>query len=319
MKRNNILVSEFRNFHTTIPRETVNIWEWLLGENPYKWTITKLRSLSIESARKRTKSTLIPAITVSGIFSERKKSGLIKHSGLICLDIDHIDDIAPVKTILSKLPYVIYAGLSSSGTGLFVIIEISNPDRHLEHYYSLERDFKELGIIIDPACKDITRLRGYSFDDDPYINWNAEIYRNTLTGSSVLKETDSPTGYTPVPATKERDLIRNLMMVRDCGDIAVYPDDIKSKIRGLTSRITYDGTDITYQWADWFMVCNIFAYIFGESGRLLFHKISRFYHKDENKYYDFRECDDLFDKCLLRPYRYSVWDFFALCGRYHYY
>ena len=40
----------------------------------------------------------------------------------------------------------------------------------LNHYYALEEEMKSFGITIDKNCKDITRLRFATYDEDYYYN-----------------------------------------------------------------------------------------------------------------------------------------------------
>lgn len=173
-------VSCFANYRTPDNPAAVNLLTWLTSEK-YRAKVEYIRGCTDQDEIKALKSGL-PAITPSGIFSERKETALIEHSGLICIDIDAKDNPnlanwQDVPEILRKLANVAYAGLSVSGNGYFAILPILRPERHRHHFYALQRDFLALGIVIDPACKDVSRLRGYSYDSAPYFNHNAQPYR----------------------------------------------------------------------------------------------------------------------------------------------
>ena len=80
---------------------------------------------------------------ISGIFQPtRKAENLVKHSGLICVDIDRqdnlqIDNWDEVKQELSKLPQIAYASLSVSGNGYFVTIPLVSI--RLQHFATLSK------------------------------------------------------------------------------------------------------------------------------------------------------------------------------------
>ena len=72
-------------------------------------------------------------------------------------------------------------GRSCSGEGLFGIVPIKDPEKHLGHFLALEKDLAGRGIVIDKSGKDITRLRFYSYDPDAYYNIRAETYTSLYT------------------------------------------------------------------------------------------------------------------------------------------
>lgn len=65
---------------------------------------------------------------------------------------------------------------------------MTSPGSNMEpSYYALERDFKDLGITIDPSYTDISRLRFQSYDPNPYVNPEAIVYDKFLNESTVKK------------------------------------------------------------------------------------------------------------------------------------
>ena len=137
--------------------------------------IEYLRTLQTKEERNAIKRRL-PQACISGIFQPtRKADNLVRHSGLICLDVDRkdnqdIDNWADLKQELAKLPQVAYISLSVSGNGYFLILPLRYPQFHKQQFVQLKRDFNKMRIIIDPACGDVTRMRCMSYDPRPYIN-----------------------------------------------------------------------------------------------------------------------------------------------------
>lgn len=147
----------------------------------YKDDILRLRAVFYKEKRNALKRSL-PQATISGVFSPtRAKNNLSQHSGLICVDIDAKDnpdiwDWETLKQDLSVLPQIAYCTLSVSGKGLFLVIPLRYPEKHLQQFRPLQIDFRKMGIMIDSACSDITRLRCLSYDEHPIINENATLY-----------------------------------------------------------------------------------------------------------------------------------------------
>jgi len=119
------------------------------------------------------------ALMPSGIFSNRGKNFLVKHTRFIAIDIDfkdnlHITNYTSIKEQLSKLSCVAYCGLSVSGTGYWALIHIEYPDKHEEHFEFIRQYLAMKGLVIDPVCKNVDRVRYYSFDPDAYFNHSAK-------------------------------------------------------------------------------------------------------------------------------------------------
>lgn len=172
----NIECSMFRDAKATDP-QTVNLLQWLKSDK-YLQQQQRVRSLTNEGERKAAK-VLMPCIAPSGVFSKRGAAYLQKHTGLIAIDIDlkdnrHISNFADLKNELCKIPNVAYCGLSVSGNGYWLLILIAHPEKHELHFRFIETYFASKGLKIDPACKDVGRLRFYSYDADAYFNHAAK-------------------------------------------------------------------------------------------------------------------------------------------------
>ena len=186
----NIELSMFTGSQSNIPK-TVNLLDWL--KDPSFVELQKrVRACATKDEKDHLKRTIMPAITPSGLFSNKRgKDYLIKHSGLIAIDIDgkdnpHITNFHEIKKEICKLSMIAYCGLSVSGQGYWALIPIAHPDKHEKHYHFLEDYFeKKFGLKIDPACKDLPRLRFYAYDPDAYFNHNAKqlqaYYRPPIT------------------------------------------------------------------------------------------------------------------------------------------
>lgn len=314
-----ISVSLFRKHGENRPCGSINIWAWLLKEPDCLQVINQIRSITDKETIRQLKGKL-PCVTMSGTFSERNSGKLIEHSGLICIDIDgkdnpHIADMDDLKRTLSKLPYVLYCGLSVSGRGVFCLIPIAAPNRHRQHFYSIEKDFQEMGITIDSACKDITRLRYCSYDPKPVININAVVYDKHIESSSATRMPRKAQNRTTTRVSNGADIqheeesimsiedyfLKPMVDVNSNRPIKVMAKSAKDKILEFVDYIDGEKTDITMIYDDWIAICIIMVKILGEDGRTLFQKISRFFDK-----YTSEECDNTYTSILLRQDTYKM-------------
>ncbi len=174
---NDIKVSFFENVLDVTPKQ-IPLLRWLSGSDRYNPLVTQIRATGDKEKRNELKKQL-PAITPSGIFRRRGAAFLVKHSGFISLDFDNLQNPAETKAKISQIANVFYCGLSVSGAGLWALVPISNPEHHKQHFDALRIDFLRLGLIIDRACSDVSRLRFYSYDAEPYINFDAVTYSKT--------------------------------------------------------------------------------------------------------------------------------------------
>ena len=94
MRSNNerMRVSGFKNAKTTKPVGDYFIDDILAGikDGKFREKVEQLRSIKDKNAYAEAK-TNFPSVTLSGTFSQRNNKSLIKHSGLICLDIDNLE------------------------------------------------------------------------------------------------------------------------------------------------------------------------------------------------------------------------------------
>lgn len=281
----NIQISSFTNYLATEPKN-INLLDWL-NSKKYRNEVDIIRNTIDERIIKKLKSKL-PAITPSGSFTKRNTKGLLKHSGFIQFDIDykdntHITNYSNLKNEISKIKEVAFCGLSVSGKGYWGLIPISKKTKHKQHFDALFLKFKDLGIEIDKSCKDVSRLRGYSYDDNAYFNHSAETF------TKVLKEENKK--IAPKVYFSENK-----------------SESIKNRVEQNINAIQDKNIDITRGYENWFSIGCSLANEFGENGRLYFHIISRV-----NEKYIEQKANNQFNQCLRKNYSYNIATFFHFC------
>ena len=268
-----------------IPTAECTLAEFLqLGLKQHKDTIDHIRSIEDKSERNRLKTTLLPSGSISVCLTTRESSKpldqrITQYNPLIVLDFDNLPDIEAAKQTLVSLPYIYYAGLSVSGRGLFAIIPIAAADhtQHKTYFHALEKEMQTLGLTIDKACKDITRLRVISYDENPYINPDCTTY--------TLPETATPE-QDPEETTTE-----DLEALKLEEHISLWEEQ----------QIPLDDYD------QWITVGMALSRL-GEPGRQAFHRVSRYSDK-----YTTEATDKAFDNFLHNTKEITLGSFYYIC------
>lgn len=299
----NSTVSLFESYKQKLPIGQVKLFDWVCSER-YKEEAKYIRSLSEKSEQRKYKAEL-PCITPSGIFSYCSDKYLDLHSGYICIDIDggkdnpKITDFEKLKQDLSSIEYIAYCGLSISGNGVFCLIPIEHPRYHKEHFYALEKFFRGRGIVIDTSCKNVSRLRGASYDANPILNSNASTFTDRI--------------EQPIRLIKQHTNDENMQGI----PIIKTPQNIPMIMTPILQRIGDNQMDITGNHLRWFSIGCALAGEYGEEGRYIFHAVSRFY-KTESYQYTREETDIMYDSCLKNyyKYKYTIGTFYHWCKEY---
>ena len=157
------LVSLFENVFSKEPVREVRLDKFLFASK-FKERVEAYRASGDDEFRKKIKKGL-PCVTPSGTFRQRRESGMIKHTGLLCIDIDSKDnpriDLEKSKQIIGEyFPSLYYAGLSLGGEGIFLLFRILNPEMHKPHFEALALFLnKQFRLQVDRSVKSPVSLR----------------------------------------------------------------------------------------------------------------------------------------------------------------
>jgi predicted P-loop ATPase len=234
--------------------------------------IIQLRSKMAKSGsaeKQRLKRESLPYVTISGLFTARNNSGLSSHSGLLAVDIDNADpELTKLKLRKDRHVYAMFT--SCSGTGLCVIFKI-HPQKHLASFDGIsEYLFSNYAIVIDQACKDLSRPRYISFDPDIFINDHADEFKQYASAK---------------PGRKSNKTERKVVF-------------IQSEFINIIEEIEQRQVDIVSSYQQWIKVGYALADKFGDEGREYFHRISQ-----QGSTYMPDSCDKQYDSILrnLKP------------------
>ena len=251
----NTVVSLFRGFADKTPKE-VNLFQ-ILTTPKFKSRIETLRAEEDEEKQKELKKRL-PSFSVSGVFKGGHGiKNLAAPSGYICIDIDqkdntNITNFSEFKDFAEAFPWVAYCGLSCRGKGFFLVIPYADSTKHEKYFKFLEKLFSLYGVVIDPDCKDISRLRFVSFDDEPYINEDAIPFDFVL----------------PSPPKK---------MKSEKVERKPSGEDGDQNLEALRAAILRKKVDITSTYEAWWKCLCAVATELGDAGEDYAHDICQFY------------------------------------------
>ena len=171
-------VDYFKSIQDIKPK-TINLKGLLFGNNSKlnNELVEKIRNTSDKKDRQELKKGLLNFAINCRFKDSRSANNVSEKTGLVYIDIDFQDNIEiidKIPNILKSIQNVAFYKKSCSGNGYQAIIPYSKSLDFTKVWYSIESDFKDLGIVIDSATKDISRVTFYSYDPDYYYNPNAD-------------------------------------------------------------------------------------------------------------------------------------------------
>lgn len=248
---------------------TVALWLRKCAMPDFANKVYELRKLPYNSeAQKYFKSHNIPAATLSCTCgkNQRCKDNVEHVNPLIVIDIDYKPEnnenvfLADRDEKLKKMNELIdsgfaYAvGTSCRGAGIWAIIPLASTEIE-QHFNALIEHFAKQNIILDPSCRDVTRLRLASPDD---IIWTR--YK-TLNCYQDKKEGE-----------KERE-VQKVKPYRSKPDFALKYDKERYSIPEIIDALLALGY-ATNTYDEWLQAC-FHLLPLGEEGFELFVKISQ--------------------------------------------
>lgn len=232
-----------------------------------------------------------------------KKENVVHINNIIAIDIDNDDNptlsVDKMKEIVTKLPYVRYCAKSVGGKGIYCLIpflkEYANKDNFKEVFLSLQKDFAEMGIIIDKQCSDYTRQRYISYDTNEYWNEKCILYK---------KKTTIPTRNT----TLSLHTTAKGGKAKEIGQIKEITQKDKNKLRMCFNDIIANNIIVTTCHTDTLTLCNIFYNAFDYDGLSCVHILRR-----QRSGYDPDKLDNTFEYVANSDYQpYGIALFFNM-------
>lgn len=244
------------NFYTSLKnvkeQTIINLMDFFndIKTGKYRHEVEPLRQLTGDAYK--VQKNLLPCITPSGVFTQRKAAGIKEHSGIICIDVDNIENAQDKLSSYKIYSWILAMFISPSNKGVKIFVRI-DPQKHLESFLSLETLFKnKLQVDIDKACKDVSRLCFVSYDPDIYVNNDAIIYE--------VKNFVEPENFAGAKSFKIKK-------------------SKQDEVELLIKKIESTGTNIADDYFEYRDIGFALASEFKFIGEDYFHRISRFSNK----------------------------------------
>jgi len=256
-----MLISHYKNIHDSQDTD-IEFDNFLEGVRSGRWQDIALEVRNAPNKEiKELKKKTAPLVTVSGSFAARKDDAIRKHSNLIAIDIDNLDDAVATKNRIGADPYTLAAFISISGKGLCLIVKIDGT-RHLDAFNAIAAYlYNEYQLIVDQSGKNVSRARFISYDPALIQNPNAATFKK----------------YLP----KKKEYKQQKVVV------------IKTDFDSMIAQMDQKGLNLCEDYSDWIRICYGLVSEFGEQGREHFHTLSATSSK-----YNSIDCDAQFDACL---------------------
>ena len=151
----------------------LDAFHYIVGDQAMERT-EKLRSFSDAKQSRMFKAANFDYCTFSGMFTTRTDKALIKHSGLVCIDFDHLQNLDSLRSQLLQDEYFDSQLLfrSPSGDGLKWVIEIDiSQTPHADYFRAVANYlFQTYCVEADKSGKDISRACFLPHDPNCFIN-----------------------------------------------------------------------------------------------------------------------------------------------------
>ena len=150
------------------------IYEYLRHNNGRRAT-EELRQLTDKDERRAYKSSHFDYVTFSGTFAYCNDQSLIKHSRLLCMDLDELGDrVEELFQILMKHPMTLLLFHSPGGFGLKWVIEIDLSRCDHKTWFTAMRNYLMTTYNlsenqVDKSCSNVSRACYLGYDPDAHL------------------------------------------------------------------------------------------------------------------------------------------------------
>ena len=256
------LISIYSGVKDTASAQTIPLDLFFEGVRSGKWqdVVLPIRAIKEKKQRDEAKKRA-PLVTLSGQFYERKDDCIVRHSGVVGIDLDNLDDPEQLKEQLKGDRYILAMFRSISGRGLCLVFSI-NPSRHRDAFAGIQEYlFKTYQIACDPTSVNISRARFVSYDPHIYVSDNFDKFAI----------------YPKVKPPKKVDKV-------------IFA---KNDFENIVQEINMRRVNLCDSYHDWLRIGFALAHHFGEQGRQYFHIVSQHSSK-----YNTKSTDRQYDACL---------------------
>ena len=249
----------------------------------------RLRSITDKAEARGYKGWNLPYVTPSGVFSYCSDDCLVKHSSVLCIDLDGVEDVDGLKRLLiaDRHFQTLMAFRSPSGNGVkwFIVIDLSVCDHrawfHAVRNYLLETYQFLTPKMVDVQCQNPSRACFLCYDPCVYVN---------LDNMSTELVFD-PVTWAGKSADKKKPVVT--MKSQPSASQPLHPMEELAKARVVTRELLRRGANIADDYGDYLKLGFALANGLGSDGRELYHELC----SQSTKYRE-TDCERKWQQCL---------------------
>lgn len=153
------------------------IYNYITLYQPAMKATQELRCINDEKEARKYKASHFDFVCFSGVFSYRKDDNLVQHSGLLCLDFDHVGDHQALWSLRERLiadplftTWLLFTSPSGDGLKWIIGIDLAKCD-HKTWFRAMQNYVRvTYGIEVDEKCINVSRACFLPHDPVCYVH-----------------------------------------------------------------------------------------------------------------------------------------------------
>ena len=251
----------------------------------------QLRTIREKAEARLYKGLNFPYVTISGVFSYCNDTSLVSHSGLLCIDLDGVEDVEDLKRKLTTDGhfFTTLAFRSPSGNGVkwIIVIDLAKADHktwfHAVRNYLLATYHELTEKQVDRQCQNVSRACFLCYDPQAYVNLDVhepELPFDPITWAGKSME-----------ARKSSAAISRKLA--SANSQPLHPMEELAKARATVRELLRRGANIADSYGDYLKLGFALANGLGNEGRELYHELCSMSPK-----YREHDCERKWQQCM---------------------
>lgn len=272
-----------------VPSRTVTLAEvaQIIRSSQLGLQTQKLRTIRQKDEARLYKGCNFPYVTFSGVFAYCNDASIVRHSGLLCIDLDGVEDVDGLKQRLIADGHfcTVLAFRSPSGNGLkwVIVIDLATADHktwfHAVRNYLLANYDSLTPKMVDSQCQNVSRACFLCYDPLVYVNTDV---------------TEPQQHFDPIAWAGKSDGVKQSKPKSvSASSQPLLPMEELAKARAVARELVRRGANIADSYGDYLKLGFALANGLGNQGRDLYHQLSSMSPK-----YREGDCERKWQQCL---------------------
>ena len=277
-----------------IPSRTVTLAEvaQIIRSSQLGLQTQKLRTIRQKDEARLYKGRSLPYVTLSGVFSYCSDACLVSHSGLLCIDLDGVEDVEGLKQLLTADGHFFtpLAFRSPSGNGVkwVIVIDLQKADHktwfHAVRNYLLA-NYALTGKQVDSQCQNVSRACFLCHDPQAYVNLDVNEPELPF----------EPIAWAGKPMEARKPSTAAIRKPTSANSQPLLPMEELAKARAVVRELLRRGANVADSYGDYLKLGFALANGLGSDGRELYHQLC----STSPKYRE-GDCERKWQECMSR-------------------